>query len=128
MFGSNFVRDAAADEVPETEQISGFLQLVCFIKQLVAEGRDTQLDSQSVMQHMELPLSDATAVWQGRQKVALRVVFLLKCLLGWLTPGAPDTHVIRPVTKGSSTSLIMYISKTLHECLAGKEPAPAPNP
>lgn len=107
----------------DTEQIDGLLELVCLIKRLLAVDDEPQLDRQFI-QRMELPLSEATALWQGRQKIALRVFFLLECLLGWLTPDAPNTHVIHPfydVQEGTTMSLITNIFQTLHECLAGKK-------
>ena len=107
----------------DTEQIQGLLELVFLIQQLLTVGTEPQLDRQEFTQRMKLPLSEATALWQGRQKIALRVFFLLECLLGWLTPDAPNTAVIHPfydIQKGSTIILTQNIFQTLHECLAGK--------
>lgn len=105
------------------------MQLVCLVKQLLAVDRgNLPADSQDFTQRMQLPLSEAAVLWQGRQKIALRVLFLLECLQGWLTPDAPNTHIMpssHAVHKGSGLLLTIHIFTTLRECLAGKGLAPA---
>ena len=86
--------------------------------------RQSQPDSQGFMQRMALPLPEANALWQSREKIALRAFFLLDCVQNWLAPDGAHAHLTLPrsalMQHDISSLLIEYIVQTLHECLAGK--------
>ena len=126
MFDSKWVQVAAADKMPtDVEQVDGRVRVAHTINLLL--DSQSKPDSQGFTHRMELPLPEAAALWQSRQTIALRALFLLECLQGWLTPGAPYTHIIQPrsaIQKGRSSQLFVSIFQILHGCLSGQEPAP----
>lgn len=116
------MRVAAADQaVADEEQLLCLAKIMVGVINLLAVASPAQSASQGFMQRVALPHSEACAVWQPRQTIALRVLFLLECVQGWLTPGAPNTHVLVRMPHGCSETLTVLIFETLHECLSGKE-------
>ena len=114
----------AMDRMITVMPLATLMKRLLAMDRLLAVDRESQPDSQGFSQRMALPLSEANALWQGRQKIALRAFFLLDCVQGWLAPGGADAHLTLPrsalMKQDSSSNLIENIVQTLHECLAGK--------
>ena len=107
----------------DIDQVDRLMAVAYLMKRLLAVDRESQPDSQGFTQRMALPLPEANALWQGRQKIFLRALFPLECLQDWLTPvdrHAHEPHCSLLMEQGSSPLLIGYLVQTLHECLAGK--------
>lgn len=74
--------------------------------------------SRSNMQRLDLPLLEATALWQTRKMIALRAIFLLQWLQRSHKTPSSTHHVM-----STATGLAVTINQILQECLSGIEPA-----
>ena len=110
----------AADRATRALQQFDLERTVILIQELLAAASLAQSASQGCMQPVDLPHSEASALWQTRKTIALRALFLLECMQGWLNLGAPNTEVLERMPNGRHSSLAVPLFGLLHQCLSGQ--------
>ncbi|KAL3148846.1 hypothetical protein ABBQ32_001722 [Trebouxia sp. C0010 RCD-2024] len=116
LFESQWVKTAAADAA-DAQQLRDLEGVVDLIHQLLTAASSPLC--WSYMSRLDLPQSEAAALWETRQTIALRALFLLEFLQARLTPGAPNTDVVARMPDGHHSSPSVLIFRTLLQCLAG---------
>lgn len=116
------MKTGATADAADAQQLRDLDGVVDLIHQLLLNaGSVAEPFCLTFMARLDLPLAAAAALWETRQTIALRALFLLEFLQARLAPGAPNTDVLARMPDGRHSATFVLIFRTLLQCLAGEE-------